>query len=81
MNFTPFSHTARPTSDSAKESAVGDDWEALGALPEWDLTDLYPSMDSPELIADLERVEAECAAFAGRYEGKLAGLNMDVPWA
>ena len=77
MNFTPFSHTARPTSDSAKESAVGDDWEALGALPEWDLTDLYPSMDSPEISGDLERVETECAAFAGSYEGKLAGLDGD----
>ena len=29
--------------------------EALGALPEWDLTHLYPAMDSPAFAADVER--------------------------
>ena len=31
----------------------------LGALPIWDLTDLYAGNDSPELEADLDRAERE----------------------
>ena len=47
----------------------------LGALPEWDLSDLYPGRDSAELKRDLERSEADAAAFRERFEGKLAGLS------
>src|SRR5437868_3361373 len=36
----------------------------LGPLPEWDLSDLYPGMDSPEFAGDVARAEAECHAFA-----------------
>jgi oligoendopeptidase F len=46
----------------------------LGALPEWDLADLYPGRDSAELKRDLERSKAEADAFRQRYEGKLATL-------
>jgi oligoendopeptidase F len=67
----------RPTRDTAKDFSGGDGGEALGDLPEWNLSDLYPGMDSPELTGDMERVEAECMAFAGCYEGKLAGLAGD----
>jgi oligoendopeptidase F len=49
----------------------------LGTLPEWDLSDLYPGADSPELAADLARVESDCKAFAEKYEGELAGLGGD----
>ena len=49
----------------------------LGNLPEWDLTDLYASEDAPELARDLDWLEAECAAFAADYEGKLADLDAD----
>ncbi|MGH1446314.1 MAG: M3 family oligoendopeptidase [Cognatishimia sp.] len=49
--------------------------EGLGNLPEWDLSDLYTSPDAPELDKDLDWLEAECAAFAKDYEGKLADLN------
>jgi oligoendopeptidase F len=47
----------------------------LGELPTWDLSDLYPGLDSPELKADLKRAESEAKAFRARYEGKLAGLD------
>ncbi|MDQ0510565.1 M3 family oligoendopeptidase [Ancylobacter amanitiformis] len=47
---------------------------ALGTLPQWDLSDLYPGLDSPELSADLERAAAETAAFEEAYKGKLAGI-------
>lgn len=49
--------------------------EGLGNLPEWDLSDLYTSPDAPELDKDLDWLEAECAAFAKDYEGKLPDLN------
>ncbi len=51
------------------------DDNSLGNLPEWDLSDLYSAPDAPELAADLDWLEAACADFAGRYEGKLAGLD------
>ena len=51
--------------------------EPFGNLPEWDLTDLYPSEDSPELARDMEWLETACAEFANDYEGKLAGLDAD----
>ncbi len=47
----------------------------LGALPEWDLSDLYPAPDSPALTRDLEAVEQACSSFARDYEGKLASLD------
>jgi oligoendopeptidase F len=48
--------------------------KAFGPLPEWDLADLYPGRDSPELRRDLEALAADAAAFRGRYEGRLAAL-------
>ena len=47
----------------------------LGDLPEWDLTDLYPSPDSAEIKRDMDWLEAACADFAADYEGKLADLD------
>ena len=46
----------------------------LGDLPLWDLTALYPSIDSPTVSHDLDRALAESQAFEGRYKGKLADL-------
>src|SRR5712671_1365844 len=48
---------------------------ALGPLPEWDLGDLYPSRDSPELARDLAELAAQATAFGARYEGRLAALT------
>jgi oligoendopeptidase F len=47
---------------------------ALQGLPEWDLTHLYPAMDSPAFRDDLARAEAECRLFAESYRGRLDGL-------
>ena len=44
----------------------------LGDLPEWNLADLYPGMDSPELAQDLARADAEAKAFEERWKGQLA---------
>jgi oligoendopeptidase F len=50
----------------------------LGSLPEWDLRDLYPSIDAPQVKRDLERADAECLAFEESYRGKLAALAASV---
>jgi oligoendopeptidase F len=46
-----------------------------GVLPEWNLADLYDGMESPALAADLAAAETQAAAFAARYQGRLAGLS------
>jgi oligoendopeptidase F len=46
----------------------------IGSLPEWNLLDLYPATDSPEVRRDLAEGEAECIAFELEYKGKLATL-------
>jgi oligoendopeptidase F len=48
---------------------------AAEQLPQWDLTDLYAGLESPEITADLERAEASATAFANAYAGRLAGLG------
>ncbi|MEE7458804.1 oligoendopeptidase F [Methylorubrum populi] len=46
----------------------------LGPLPEWDLTDLYPGIDSPAFQEDLGRSVSESRAFAERYAGRIAEI-------
>ncbi len=46
----------------------------LGDLPEWNLKDLYPGLDSPEVKRDLELADSECAAFEQDFKGRLAAL-------
>jgi oligoendopeptidase F len=47
---------------------------SLGALPEWNLADLYTAPDAPEVTADLARAEAECLAFEETCKGKLGQM-------
>jgi oligoendopeptidase F len=67
----------RPTRIAAKSPtraasrAVEPDF---GALPEWNLTDLYPAIDAPEIKHDLDRAEVECIAFEKDYKGRLGEL-------
>ena len=56
---------------SAAKSRVGD-------LPEWNLSDLYPAADAPEVKRDLELAQAECRAFEEFYKGKLAALAVST---
>jgi oligoendopeptidase F len=46
----------------------------LGPLPEWNLSDLYRSIDAPEFKRDIERAETECVAFEKAYKGRLEEL-------
>jgi oligoendopeptidase F len=43
-----------------------------GKLPEWNLTDLYPAIDAPEVARDLDKLDADCVAFETAYKGKIA---------
>ena len=47
---------------------------SLGALPEWNLADLYAGLDDPAIKRDLDRADAECVAFESAYKGTLADL-------
>ena len=46
----------------------------LGKLPEWDLSDLYSGLDSPQIKADLDQADRDCEAFEAQFKGRLAGL-------
>ncbi len=46
----------------------------LGALPEWDLKDLYPGLESPEIKRDLDLADSECVAFEQAFKGRLQGM-------
>ncbi len=43
----------------------------LGALPEWNLADLYDAMEAPAVRADLDKALADSKAFEARFKGKL----------
>ena len=47
----------------------------LGALPQWNLTDLYQSTSAPALEADLAKAAAEFEGIPPAWEGKLAGAS------
>jgi len=47
---------------------------SLGRLPEWNLADLYPSRDAPEVKRDLDRADAYSKAFEETFKGKLADM-------
>ncbi len=47
------------------------DSASLGNLPEWNLADLYPSMDSPKLTVDLATAAADAERFEATWKGKL----------
>jgi oligoendopeptidase F len=76
----PTLRKAKPAAKSAKSAArkraksLVANGKALGELPEWNLADLYPGIDAPEVKRDLERADAECVAFEETYKGKLATL-------
>jgi oligoendopeptidase F len=66
--------TPTPVLAPARRAAATKAPKALGALPEWNLADLYPSMDAPAVKQDLDRGEAECIEFEKDYKSRLAGI-------
>src|SRR5260370_8172638 len=67
--------TAMNVPAAAAEPALAERETTLGALPEWDLSDLYPGRDSEPLAHDLSALAEGAEAFRGRYEGRLAALS------
>ncbi|KFC67684.1 Oligoendopeptidase F [Devosia sp. LC5] len=47
----------------------------FGALPVWDLSDLYPGKDSKEFAAALDEAKALATQFETNYKGKLVELT------
>ena len=62
---------------SAAEAAARLD-PALGTLPEWNLGDLYPSMESEAFARDLREALAACQTFTADYKGRLEALARDT---
>lgn len=57
----------------AHDTSGGD----FGDLPNWNLSDLYPTTDGKEICTDLENLEKNCGSFAADYQGQLDGLTSD----
>ncbi|MGE0055599.1 MAG: M3 family oligoendopeptidase [Hyphomicrobium sp.] len=49
----------------------------LGAMPEWDLSDLYASPAAPEVKADIASAGEEAKRMKAAYQGKLGELAKD----
>ncbi len=58
----------RPAFHQARAVAVA---SASGAVPSWDLADLYAGMDAPSYAADLADAERDAERFATTYRGQL----------
>ncbi len=63
---------SRRNAQKARPPAGGKARSKAARLPEWNLNDLYAGIDAPEVARDLDRMDAECAAFEADYKGKLA---------
>src|SRR5207247_776848 len=69
---------AAKAGSTAKPAAKSPVAPRLGALPEWNLADLYAAMDDPAVKRDLDRADQYSVAFEEDYKGKLAAL-VEVP--
>ena len=56
----------------AKSGTVTKAPNKTGKLPEWNLADLYSGIDAEEIARDLQKMDADCAAFEADYKGRLA---------
>ncbi|WP_077931243.1 M3 family oligoendopeptidase [Acetobacter persici] len=80
MKQTAHSHrSSRLPAFAAEAGAVAATSAAPGqgasALPRWDLSALYNSMEDPAITQDLDQAAQQAQDFAARYQGKLAGLS------
>ncbi|MCH9807850.1 MAG: M3 family oligoendopeptidase [Alphaproteobacteria bacterium] len=78
MTLTPRAHSAIPgfKFNAAGAGASGGQGE-FGDLPEWDLSDLYPSPDSDAVKTDLEEGATEARRLKETYAGKLHDVAKD----
>src|SRR5688572_4182865 len=66
-----------PSPTRAPEAKASKGHNELGTMPEWDLTDLYPGVDSDALKTDLSWAQSEAKSFEADYKGKLEQLTRD----
>ena len=69
INFLNSNYNTLDKSQNLKEQSQ------LGAMPEWDLSDLYSSASAKEIVKDLKSVEQLSGSFASKYENKLSTLS------
>ncbi len=67
----------KPTwSPSSSATAPKAEKNEFGFLPEWNLDDLYPGMDSKKFKRDFDKAIPDAKAFEEKYKGRLAdGLS------
>src|SRR5258706_2181420 len=65
------------SSDTRSSAAVPG--AELGALPEWQLADLYASPSAPEIIRDFAAAAEDARRLKATYQGKLAEVAKDPP--
>jgi oligoendopeptidase F len=70
----PSKRATRKTATKRPVTGTSTRNKALGVLPEWNLSDLYSGLDDPAVKRDLDRADADCAAFEVAYKGKLADM-------
>ncbi len=58
-----------------REAGKTQSGDNMGDLPDWNLDDLYPSTDGPEITNDLAWLGDEMPAFGRDYTGNLADLD------
>src|SRR5258707_15594582 len=66
--------TPTPVFAPARHAVAKKAPKTLGALPEWNLADLYAAMDAPAIKQDLDRGEAESVAFEKDYKSRLSAI-------
>ncbi|MFD0915158.1 M3 family oligoendopeptidase [Pseudahrensia aquimaris] len=71
----------RPTNDpqSAAKAKAGAAKSEFGDLPEWNLDDLYPGMESEAFKKDFDSAVPHCEVFSTNYKGRLEELATDHP--
>jgi oligoendopeptidase F len=67
---------AKPARTATKKKPTD---RKLGALPEWNLADLYPGIDSSAVRRDLDKADADCASFEADFKGRLGELAARAP--
>ena len=63
---------------TAKAANDRDDKQALGSLPEWDLSAFYNSLDDGAITNDISRAESISKSFEKQYDGKVYSLSADA---
>ena len=74
FDMIKFYHPRIPFAIASDAAAAVESDDALGDMPEWDLSDLYAGPHSQALKSDLKQVEDEAGAFRRAFQGKLAEL-------